>query len=104
VTEEKDDHLRKAVLFNKQGNYEYVLTLDYSFQTAEDFAHWDLRQQAIRALKHATDSGTSGVAFLRVPEGWTMVALEPRGQNSYPVMVRGGLTGLADQLFAHREA
>ena len=96
------EHLAEAVLFNERGTYQYVLFLDYSFQTQEDFAHWDLREQAIRALKHGKDQGTSGVTFETVPEGWTLVVMNPRSMNSFPTMVRGGFAGLGARLFGDR--
>ncbi len=98
------EHLVDAVLFNERGTYNYSLLLDYSFQTQEDFEHWDLREQAVRALKHGKDQGTSGVAFEKVPEGWTLVAMDPRSMNSFPVMVRGGFVGLADALYGSRRS
>jgi hypothetical protein len=101
MTEPANDDARcEAVLFNERGKYKYALLLDYSWQTDEDFEHWDLRSQAIEALKRSTRAGTSGVSLDHVPDGWTLVVMAPRSMNSYPTMVRGGFSGLADRLFS----
>lgn len=93
-----DEGLVEAVLFNQGGKYKYTVILDYRDQTAEDYEHWDLREQARKALRRATERHVSRVTFTEVPDGWSLVVMTPRSQNSRPVMVRGGLAALSQAL------
>lgn len=93
---QQGDGLAEAVLFNGHGNYEYTVRLDYSGPSDEA---WDPRGQAAAALKRATERGVSGVRFTEVPEGWHLVVFEPRTEHPVPVMVTGGLAGLAGRLY-----
>jgi hypothetical protein len=81
-----DDHVR-ADLFTESGKWKYTVALDYSFQSLADFEHWDMAAQARRALRHATVLGVSGVSLLEIPEGWSMVVLDPHSKNSFPILV-----------------
>jgi hypothetical protein len=92
---EKEDGLAEAVLFNRNGNYEYTVRLDYS---GVDQKGHDPRGWAVAALRQSTEKGVSGVRFTEVPEGWHLVVFEPHTGHPVPVMVTGGLTGLG-QLF-----
>jgi hypothetical protein len=81
-----DDRHRRGDLFNASGKWKYTVGLDYSFP-GHNWTSWDLWKQARMALTHATAQGLSGVSISKIPDGWTMVVLDPYSQHSLPIVV-----------------
>jgi hypothetical protein len=84
-----DSHVY-GMLFTESGKWKYDVCLDYTGQTLEEYQHWDVNAEAVKALARATDRGISGVTLRTVPEGWSLVVPQPHALNSCPAMVRGG--------------
>lgn len=82
---ENDRHVR-GDLFNDTGKWKYTVVLDYSYPGCQ-YDHWDMWKQAPQALAHATDKGISGVTLTKIPDGWTLVVLEPYSKFSHPITV-----------------
>ena len=80
-----DERQVEANLFNENGKWKYTVALDY---TNVDWDSLDLWSAARMALRDATERGTSGAPLRRIPEGWSLVVLEPYAKNSFPIMVR----------------
>lgn len=78
-----DDWVR-GDLFMGNGKWKYTVALDYRDSNYES---WDLWTEAERALERATNNGTSGVTYTKVPPGWMLVVLEPRARHSHPITV-----------------
>lgn len=85
----QDETKVRGDLFTETGKWKYTVVLDYR---GGDWSHWDLYNEARDALARATDNGISGVGLREVPEGWSLVVLEPYAKNAYPIQVIGGLT------------
>lgn len=84
-----EEHTVRGDLFTDTGKWKYTVALDYSGPDF-DYQDWNLWRQAVRALETATVRGTSGVSLTKIPAGWTLVVLEPYGQYSHPITVKGG--------------
>lgn len=74
-----------ANLFTESGKWKYEVRLDYR-NPPEGYI--SCNDNARRALRQATENGTSEVTISVVPEGWSLVVLAP--PEGYPVMARGG--------------
>lgn len=80
-----DDSIVRGDLFTENGKWKYTVALDY---TKTDYHNWDLWEEARNALRDATHNGISGVTLTDIPEGWSLVILEPYAANGYPITVR----------------
>lgn len=73
-------------LFTDTGKWKYTVVLDYD---GGDYHDGDLWVQALAALARASERKISGVTLEEIPEGWTLVVLEPYSKFSHPITVKG---------------
>jgi hypothetical protein len=73
-------------LFTDTGKWKYTVVLDYGFPGFQ-WDHWDMWRQTRQALAHATAKGISGVTLRQIPEGWSLVVLEPYSKFEHPITV-----------------
>lgn len=79
----------EALLFKTSGKYAYTVLLDYSGFGQARFDSWNLWQNAIDALRAATQKGISRVSLSEIPPGWVLVVAEPWGRHACPILVPG---------------
>lgn len=77
------DHVQ-GFLFNPNGKYKYEVLLDY---TGLDYNHWDLWENAEKALRQATEKGISGVVYQELGDYWVLFVPEPWGKFPHPISV-----------------
>lgn len=79
-------YFSRGELFNDRGKWKYTVWLDYR---GLNWDHADLWANAATAFNNATDRDLSGVVMHSVPDGWSLVILDPWGKNSHPIMLKG---------------
>lgn len=82
-----EDGVVRGDLFKPSGKWMYTVALDYRGVTMAEYVSRDLWIQAAVALARATRNGISGVTFTEIPDGWTLVVLEPYAKNGLPITV-----------------
>lgn len=78
-----DQHVQ-GYLFTPTGKWKYDVLLDY---TDLDWDHWNIRENAEKALKQATEKGISGVSIKELGDYWVLFVPEPWGKFSHPISV-----------------
>ena len=77
----------RAEIFKESGKWMYSINLDYTgfVPTDQGGRYVDPAVVTREALVRATDNGTSGVTFTKIPWGWNLVVVEP--PYGFPLMV-----------------